>query len=492
MADMRKTARQVLDEAAAAEAQQTPGEAAALKRYGATGGTRSAEWIQKNLGAAGLTSRELASRYYVPGVKDAEPAGEVSRGRTGVTLAQVMALPKGDLDRAAAMVALTAAELDTRRYARMVTEAPKEVARSTDAVNTVAKLAVRADLTPEDEGLMASYVSGLAMNKPAVMRRLKQEGRQDRFSAQEARYIEEIQKGPAPVAGGEERPPRQPYPRDSSGPGGPGGPAQEGADPAASRPAVSWGSYPPSALIPDFERTYPPVEEPSGLADVERFKRTVQALADGATVPSSRIDPTFGIGALVGPYRDEPRAAARRPKDGILSGIMDPWGITSMRTKARPSLDPWDVINPGVPRTGNRAVDSINAAVGILTLFGGPMTAAGGRAVGADRINPAARGKFTKAELKDLRVQAKAENWHDPFRAAKALYKSQVDELPMLSKSTARSIKVDPYEAAKARKWLADTGQTGSVFTEPVTETILRYKKVKVAEAVAKRSSILY
>lgn len=485
MADMRKTARQVLDEAAAADAQQTPGETAALKRYGATGGTRSAEWIQKNLGAAGLTSRELASRYYVPGVKDAEPAGEVSRGRTGVTLAQVMALPKEDLDRAVALRALTAAELDTRRYARMVAEAPKEVARSTDVVNTVAKLAVRADLTPDDESLMANYVSGLAMNKPVAMRAWEQE-RQDRFSAQEARYIEEIQKGPAPIAGGEERPPRQPYPRGFSSS------AQEGAAPAASRPSVSWGSYPPSALIPDFERTYPPVEEPSGLADVERFKRTVQALADGTTVPSSRIDPTFGIGALVGPYRDEPRVAARRPKDGILSGIMDPWGITSMRPKARPSLDPWDVVNPGIPRTGNRAVDSINAAVGILTLFGGPMTAAGGRAVGADRINPAARGKFTKAELKGLRVQAKAENWHDPFRAAKALYKSQVDELPMLSKSTTRSIKVDPYEAAKARKWLADTGQLDSVFTEPVTETVLRYKKVKGAEVVAKRSSVLY
>lgn len=175
MTEPRTTARRVLDEEAAAAAGQTPGETAALKRYGATGGVRSAEWIQKNLGAAGLTSRELASRYYVPGVKDTEAGGEVSRGRTGVTLAQVMALPKGDLDRAAAMGALTAAELDTRRYARMIVGVPKEIDRSSNAIATAGKLltGIPRGMTADDYRLYADYTTNVAASEAKTQRQTR-------------------------------------------------------------------------------------------------------------------------------------------------------------------------------------------------------------------------------------------------------------------------------------------------------------------------------
>lgn len=60
----------------------------------------------------------LASRYGA-GV-------DAPQERAAVTLDQVRALPKDDLDRATVLSALTAAELDTRRMSRMVTESPKE------------------------------------------------------------------------------------------------------------------------------------------------------------------------------------------------------------------------------------------------------------------------------------------------------------------------------------------------------------------------------
>ena len=129
-----------------------------------SGGIRSAAWLEENLGAAGLTKREKASQYYVPGVKTTAGSA-TSRGASGVTMAQVMALPDTDVDKLTVMNALTQAEADAKVYAKMLSAIPKRL-DSGEAPAEVVKLAAESAryLPPQDKSLFGKYALGMAQS----------------------------------------------------------------------------------------------------------------------------------------------------------------------------------------------------------------------------------------------------------------------------------------------------------------------------------------
>lgn len=130
-----------------------------------SGGTRSAAWLEENLGAAGLTKREKASQYYVPPGIKTTAGSATSRGASGVTMAQVMALPDTDIDKLTVMNALTQAEADAKVYAKMLSAIPKRL-DSGEAPAEVVKFAAESarNLPPQDKPLFGKYALGMAQS----------------------------------------------------------------------------------------------------------------------------------------------------------------------------------------------------------------------------------------------------------------------------------------------------------------------------------------
>lgn len=411
-------------------------------RYGLatrpTGAERSGAWVKRNLGAGGLSPVELKARYYVPGFKvSATDTLTDAPSARGQNRRDVEALSDTDLDRAVVMDVLTEADANLKRHALMVyPERRAQVEGRAFQTASAAEPEPTASTTGITGAGLEAFEAVLAANGPSR---------------------QALRKTPTATDGDGGKP------TNRSGVTGAGLEAFEGvvdayhpafapprAAPAATRlgvdPTLGLGDYmdePKASLRAGRGAPIPlPPDSP----------RRNQARPASMSSVANRlgIDPTLGLGTEVSDLRTGMRVAppprTEPPRPFIGTGLPDPWNVIS-----------------NIPRTGNPAMDVVQAAIGTATTFG-PVAVAGARGAGKAIPNlgawgeipgvapapfsPRARGRMAKAEAEPIfrtELRREFERAGYPFGGGAGYAKRVVAETVDLYGGSENDVAVDAF-----------------------------------------------